>query len=150
MEAAPRVFTGLGQGCKKWHWAHRFSACEERQGWFLRWHVSSRHLLDIIGDKLRGYIGLTMDLHTQTDEFFKACKTLSPHLTHVGLSSTELATAITDRLLDAPCMHPIRSSWTIQISLRSHVRTRHGGTQETRAPDHVLCREELGRSPRGF
>ena len=36
--------------------------------------------LDILGDKLRGYIGLTMDLYEQPDKVMKACEALMPHL----------------------------------------------------------------------
>jgi len=44
---------------------------------------------DIIGDKLRGYVGLTMDMHTQPDKVLKACEALAPHLVHVGLTTAD-------------------------------------------------------------
>ncbi len=44
---------------------------------------------DIIADKLRGYIGLTMDMATQPDKVLKACEALMPHLCHVGLSTAD-------------------------------------------------------------
>ena len=44
---------------------------------------------DIIGDKLRGYVGLTMDMATQPDKVLKACEALAPHLTHVGLATAD-------------------------------------------------------------
>ncbi len=46
---------------------------------------------DIIGDKLRGFVGLTMDMHTQPDKVLRACEALAPHLTHVGLTSADAA-----------------------------------------------------------
>lgn len=46
---------------------------------------------DIIADKLRGYIGLTMDMHTQPDKVLRACEALMPHLTHVGLTTADPA-----------------------------------------------------------
>lgn len=46
---------------------------------------------DIIADKLRGYIGLTLDMHTQPDKVLKACEALAPHLTHVGLTTADPA-----------------------------------------------------------
>ncbi len=46
---------------------------------------------DIIADKLRGYIGLTMDMATQPDKVLKACEALMPHLVHVGLTSADPA-----------------------------------------------------------
>jgi len=44
---------------------------------------------DIIADKLRGYVGLTMDMATQPDKVLKACEALAPHLTHVGLTTAD-------------------------------------------------------------
>ncbi len=44
--------------------------------------------LDILGDKLRGYVGLSMDLLEQPDKVKAACEALAPHLL-----STALATA---------------------------------------------------------
>ena len=46
---------------------------------------------DIIADKLRGYVGLTMDMHTQPDKVLKACEALVPHLCHVGLTTADPA-----------------------------------------------------------
>lgn len=46
---------------------------------------------DIIGDKLRGYIGLTMDMATQPDKVLKACEALMPHLVNVGLTTADPA-----------------------------------------------------------
>jgi hypothetical protein len=45
--------------------------------------------LDILADKLRGYVGLTMDMHTQPGKVLKACEALMPHLCHVGLSTAD-------------------------------------------------------------
>ena len=44
---------------------------------------------DIIADKLRGYIGLTMDMFEQPDKVLKACEALMPHLLHVALSTAD-------------------------------------------------------------
>ncbi len=44
---------------------------------------------DIIADKLRGYMGLVMDMHTQPDKVLAACEALIPHLTHVGLATAD-------------------------------------------------------------
>jgi uroporphyrinogen-III decarboxylase len=46
---------------------------------------------DIIADKLRGYIGLTMDMHTQPKKVLQACEALMPHLCHVGLTTADPA-----------------------------------------------------------
>lgn len=44
---------------------------------------------DIIADKMRGYIGLTMDMATQPEKVLKACEALMPHLCHVGLTTAD-------------------------------------------------------------
>lgn len=44
---------------------------------------------DIIADKLRGYIGLTMDMYEQPDKVLKACEALMPHLYNVALNSSD-------------------------------------------------------------
>jgi uroporphyrinogen-III decarboxylase len=46
---------------------------------------------DIIADKLRGYIGLTMDMATQPEKVLAACEALMPHLCHVGLTTADPA-----------------------------------------------------------
>lgn len=45
--------------------------------------------LDILGDKLRGYIGLCHDLLERPDKVIAACEALMPHLTHVALSGAD-------------------------------------------------------------
>ncbi len=45
--------------------------------------------LDIIADKLRGYIGLTMDLLIQPNKVLKACEALMPHLYHVAKTTAD-------------------------------------------------------------
>jgi uroporphyrinogen-III decarboxylase len=45
--------------------------------------------LDILGDKFRGYVGLTQDLLTQPDKVHAACEALMPHLLHVALSGAD-------------------------------------------------------------
>lgn len=44
---------------------------------------------DILADKLRGYIGLTMDMKTQPAKVLKACEALMPHLYNVALTSAD-------------------------------------------------------------
>ncbi len=45
--------------------------------------------LDILADKLRGYIGLTLDLAAQPEKVLAACEALQPHLAHVALSTAD-------------------------------------------------------------
>ena len=44
---------------------------------------------EILADKLRGYVGLTMDMHTQPDKVLKACEALMPHLLAVALATAD-------------------------------------------------------------
>ena len=46
---------------------------------------------DVIADKLRGYVGLTLDMHTQPEKVLRACEALAPHLCHVGLTTADSA-----------------------------------------------------------
>ena len=46
---------------------------------------------DILADKLRGYIGLTIDLFERPDKVLAACEALMPHLIHVALSGADPA-----------------------------------------------------------
>jgi hypothetical protein len=44
---------------------------------------------DILADKLRGYIGLTMDMFTQPEKVLAACEALMPHLLNVALGTAD-------------------------------------------------------------
>jgi len=44
---------------------------------------------DIIGDKLRGYLGLTIDMIEQPDKVLAACEALMPHLYNVALTTAD-------------------------------------------------------------
>jgi len=45
--------------------------------------------LDILADKLRGYVGLTMDLLEQPDKVKAACEAIAPHLLNVALATSD-------------------------------------------------------------
>jgi len=45
--------------------------------------------LDILADKLRGYLGLCMDLLERPDKVLAACEALMPHLLYVALSGAD-------------------------------------------------------------
>jgi uroporphyrinogen-III decarboxylase len=45
--------------------------------------------LDIIADKLRGYIGLCDDLLERPDKVLAACRALAPHLAHVAVATAD-------------------------------------------------------------
>jgi len=44
---------------------------------------------DIIADKFRGYIGLTMDLYERPDQVLAAAEALMPHMLHIALSTAD-------------------------------------------------------------
>jgi hypothetical protein len=44
---------------------------------------------DIIADKLRGYIGLTMDMFERPKKVLAACEALMPHLLHVAMTTAD-------------------------------------------------------------
>jgi len=46
---------------------------------------------DILADKLRGYVGLTMDMAEQPEKVLAACEALMPHLIQVGLTTADPA-----------------------------------------------------------
>ena len=47
--------------------------------------------LDILADKLRGYVGLSFDLMEIPDKVMAACQALMPHLAHVAISGLDPA-----------------------------------------------------------
>lgn len=44
---------------------------------------------DILADKLRGYMGLAMDLHERPAQVKRACEAMMPHLLHIALSGAD-------------------------------------------------------------
>jgi hypothetical protein len=44
---------------------------------------------DIMADKLRGYLGLTMDMYTQPKKVLAACEALAPHILQVAMTSAD-------------------------------------------------------------
>lgn len=44
---------------------------------------------DIIADKLRGYVGLAMDMYERPEKVLAACEALMPHLLHVAKSGAD-------------------------------------------------------------
>ncbi|MCX7806286.1 MAG: hypothetical protein N3A38_14025 [Planctomycetota bacterium] len=45
--------------------------------------------MDILADKLRGYLGLLEDLETRPDKVLAACEALAPHLLNVALAGSD-------------------------------------------------------------
>ena len=49
---------------------------------------------DILADKFRGYVGLTMDMETQPAKVLRACEALAPHLYHVAKTSADASKTV--------------------------------------------------------
>ena len=103
---------------------------------------------DILADKLRGYVGLTMDMHTQPDKVLKACEALMPHLCHVGLTTADPAKQVPIGFwMHRGCV-PFVNPAPVRLALLAHAQADHRGVLEARAPNPVLCRRQMGASLR--
>ncbi|MDR0901227.1 MAG: hypothetical protein LBM92_00460 [Opitutaceae bacterium] len=49
---------------------------------------------DILGDKLRGYVGLTMDMYSQPEKVLAACEALMPHLHWLAAATADPASQL--------------------------------------------------------
>jgi len=47
--------------------------------------------LDLLGDRFRGYIGVSLDLMEKPDMVLKACEAMMPHITHMALGGADPA-----------------------------------------------------------
>ena len=104
---------------------------------------------DIIGDKLRGYVGLTMDMHTQPGKVLQACEALMPHLVHAGLTTADPAKQCPS-VLDASRLRAVCQSEAVRLPLLAHPQAMHRGILAARSPDDVLCRRQMGFSSGRF
>ena len=105
---------------------------------------------DILADKLRGYVGLTMDMHTQPDKVLKACEALMPHLCHVGLTTADPGKQVPHRLLDAPRLRALHQSKDLRLTQLAHAQADHRGVLEARTPDALLRRGQVAPPLRGL
>ena len=103
---------------------------------------------DIIADKLRGYVGLTLDMHTQPDKVLKACEALMPHLCHVGLTTADPGKLVPIGFwMHRGCV-PFINPKTVRFALLADAQAHHRGVLEERAPDAVLRRGQVEPSLR--
>ena len=90
---------------------------------------------DIIADKLRGYLGLTMDMHEQPDKVLAACEALMPHLCHVGLTTADPGRSrcpLDFGCTAAACRSSIRGNSTRITGPPSSRSSRNSGKMATR------------------
>jgi len=106
--------------------------------------------LDILADKLRGYVGLCHDLLERRDKVIAACEAFMPHLTHVALSGADPEKNVPVSIwMHRGCVPFISHDdfkniyWTTLKPIIQEIN-RHG-----RPPGAVLCRRKLG-SPSRF
>ncbi len=81
--------------------------------------------MDIIADKLRGYLGLVDDLMTQPEKVLAACEALMPYLCQVAMSACRSRQERPDRLLDAPRLRAVRDPRSVQQHLLAHGQADH-------------------------
>ncbi len=86
--------------------------------------ASSRRPFDILADKLRGYLGLAMDLFDAADKVLAACEALMPHLLHVALATADPEQTGADRLLDAPRLRAVRLARAVREHLLADASSR--------------------------
>ena len=63
--------------------------------------------LDILADKLRGYIGLAFDLKEIPEKVLAACQALMPHLGYLALTGADPRAPDPHPHLDAPRLHAV-------------------------------------------
>ena len=102
---------------------------------------------DILADKLRGYIGLCMDMYRQPEKVLAACEALMPHLLHVALSGADPAKNVPDRPLDAPRLRAVPLPGAVRVVLLADAEADHRGALDERAPDPLLRRRRLEPAP---
>ncbi len=102
---------------------------------------------DILADKLRGYIGLTMDMIEQPDKVLKACEALMPHLYNVALTSSDLARQVPiGYWMHRGCI-PFCLQGAVRVTLLANHKAHHRGALAAGPSDALLCRRQLGTSP---
>jgi hypothetical protein len=79
---------------------------------------------DIIGDKLRGYVGLTMDMYTQPEKVLKACEALMPHVYHIDRGTPLLThTKLHDKFALSGGVNNVTLAMGTPEQVRAEVRT---------------------------
>ena len=104
--------------------------------------------MDILADKLRGYLGLVDDLHERRDQVMKACEALMPHLAHVARTSADPARLVPIGFWMHRGGVPFVSPRDFPECLLGDGQADHRGALVRRLPDPVLRRGELGPAPR--
>ena len=103
---------------------------------------------DILADKLRGYIGLAIDLMEVPEKVLAACEALMPHLRQRRLGRTRPEPAGPHPHLDAPRLRAVHLARTLRHDLLAHAQADRRGALGARQPDPVLRRGQVGRPPR--
>ena len=94
---------------------------------------------DIIADKLRGYIGLTMDMFENPKKVQAACEALMPYLCHVALSGADPEKNVPISIwMHRGCV-PFVSTETFNNYLLAHPQAHHRRNLEAGPSDAVLC-----------
>ena len=99
--------------------------------------------MDIIADKLRGYLGLLDDLRERPEKVLAACEALMPHLAHVARSTADPEKNVPIGLwMHRGCV-PFVSPKHFDDDLLADAQTDHPGALGQRPSDVVLRRGRL-------
>ena len=105
--------------------------------------------LDILADKLRGYLGLVDDLFERRDKVVAACEALRPAPGSRGENHRGSVVQCPRGAMDAPRWRTVCLPRDLQEHLLGDAQTDRPGAVGRRSPDAVLCRRQLGLPP-GF
>ena len=116
-------------------WACRATRLREEAGTVPAIAGMLRAPLDILADKLRGYVGLVDDLCERPQKVLAACEALMPHLAHFALATADPQRHVPLGILDAPRLRPVRVVRSVPQPLLGHAQADRAGALGTRPPD---------------
>ena len=102
---------------------------------------------DILADKLRGYLGLVMDMHDPAGQGAGRLRGTDAAPAPRGPDHRRPDRSRARRLLDAPRLRALRHHEPVPVALLADAEADHRGALGARASDAVLCRGQLERPP---
>ena len=102
--------------------------------------------LDILADKLRGYIDLAFDLKEIPEKVLAACEALMPHLGYLALTGADPARQVPIPIwMHRGCV-PFISRRDFDDYLLAHAEADRRSALGAGQPGAVLCRRQMGRA----
>ena len=105
--------------------------------------------LDILADKLRGYLALAFDLMEMPEKVLAACQALMPHLGYLALTGADPLQAGSHSHLDASRLHAVHIQAPFRNHLLAHAAAHLRGAVGAGQPGADLRRRQVGRAPGG-